>query len=461
MSRWFLTTIVLASVLMFGEKTTSAQTEVLPKPDGQLVQPAHIATSRKNMVASVHPLATEAGLKAFESGGNAVDAAIATALTLGVVDGFNSGIGGGCFILIRNSKGEFFAIDGREMAPAKAYSNLYRDALNDETNPNKNPSQEGALASGVPGALAAYHQATTQHGRLKFQDLILPAAEIAENGFEVTDAYAGKLRLAEKGLSQFPGSKAIFFRKLEGEAEAKPYRVGETLVQKDLAQTYRQIGSNGTSWFYNGPFALQTEQWMMANGGIMTARDFANYHTVDRTPIKTTYRGYEIVGFPPPSSGGVHVAQILNILESFDLKTIYANDPAQMYHLVAEAMKFAFADRAHWLGDPDYVDVPIGLIDKGYARQIANKIDFAAVTAADHGIPPGADSKFFERHTTHVAAADADGNWVALTTTINTTFGAKFVVPGLGVVMNNQMDDFVANPVRTMRWNLKRDRSRA
>jgi gamma-glutamyltranspeptidase/glutathione hydrolase len=448
MTRWLLISFVLAGVLLVWNSPCLAQSRVVPEPPRQSVQSAHTSTSAKNMVASVHPLATQAGVNAFENGGNAVDAAIATALTLGVVDGYNSGIGGGCFVLIRKADGQFFAIDGREMAPAKAYSNLYRDALRDAANTNDKPSRVGALASGVPGALAAYHQAATQHGRLKFKDLILPAAKLAEGGFIVTEAYASRLRTSESNMRQFPGSRAVFFRKQSDQPESKlkPYEAGERLVQKDLANTYRQIAANGPSWFYNGPFAIQTEAWMNANRGIMTARDFANYRTVDRTPIRTTYRGYEIVGFPPPSSGGVHVAQILNILESFDLKQIYENDPAQMYHLVAEAMKFAFADRAEWLGDPDFVDVPIGLVDKGYAKQIAAKIKLDSVVAADHGMPPGAGSKFFERHTTHVAAADAEGNWVALTTTVNTTFGAKYVVPGLGVVMNNQMDDFVANP---------------
>lgn len=401
------------------------------------------ASSRKNMVASVHPLATEAGVAAFEQGGNAVDAVVATALTLGVVDGFNSGIGGGCFILIRNADGEFFAIDGREMAPAKAHPKLFAEAIKKGV---AQPSRVGALASGVPGALAAYHAAVAKHGRMKFDQLILPAAKIAEEGFVVTKAYRSKLASAEKAMKQFPGAKKIFFKKLNEDHGFESYKTGEIIRQKDLAQTYRQIATNGPSWFYNGPFAQRTEDWMASNGGIMTAKDFANYRTVDRSPVRTTYRGYDVVGFPPPSSGGVHVAQILNILESYDLAKLHKNEPATMYHVVAEAMKFAFADRAHWLGDPDFVDVPTGLINKGYAKSIADKIDLGKTVSAQHGVPPGADSRFFERHTTHVAAADAEGNWVALTTTVNTTFGAKYVVPGLGVVMNNQMDDFVANP---------------
>lgn len=411
-------------------------------PASQQDRQSNTSTSRKNMVASVHPQATQAGLEAFAKGGNAIDAAIATALTLGVVDNYNSGIGGGCFILIRTAEGDFFAIDGREMAPAAARKDLYRNLKGQ----NADPSRTGALASGVPGALMAYSQAVEKHGRLRLNDALRAGALAALQGFPVTKAYAGNLQAVEERMSQFPATIEIFSRDDPGKKKRRPYRFGETLVQKDLAETYNSISKNGTGWFYRGEFAAATENWMKANGGIMTAEDFSNYKTVDRTPVKTTYRGYEIVGFPPPSSGGVHVAQVLNILEQFDLKQLYDEEPAKMYHVVAEAMKLAFADRAFWLGDPDFVEVPVGLIDKSYAIELAKRIDLSTAVASQHGTPPNSDSKFFERHTTHVAAADVDGNWVALTTTVNTTFGAKYVVPGTGVIMNNQMDDFVAIP---------------
>ena len=438
-----LLSFAVGAALTFSAAAAFAQTSVAEQETQ-----THTATSEKNMVASVHPLATQAGLQAFKDGGNAVDAAVATALTLGVVDGFNSGIGGGCFILIRTSDGEFFAIDGREMAPAAAHAKMYVEAKSKF----KHPSQTGPLASGVPGALAAFYEAATKHGKLKFSKLIEPGAKIADEGFELSAAYTGRLNQAQKAMRQFPGSLDIFFRESDG--KHSPYATGETLKQKDLAQTYRNISSLGPSWFYNGPFATATEAWMKDNGGIMTSRDFANYHTVNRKPIRTTYRGFEIVGFPPPSSGGVHVAQILNILEHFELKQLYKDDPAAMYHVVAEAMKFAFADRAKWLGDPDFVNVPSGLVEKEYAKQIAAKIKLDTVTDATPGNPPNSNTKFFEKHTTHIATADADGNWVAITSTVNTTFGAKYVVPGLGVVMNNQMDDFVAIPGKTNSYGL-------
>ena len=233
--------------------------------------------------------------------------------------------------------------------------------------------------------------------------------------------------------------------KINGERQV--YTKGEQLKQVDLARTYRQIAKEGIDWFYNGEFAERTGEWMKANQGILTAKDFANYKTVLRKPIRTTYRGYEIIGFPPPSSGGVHVAQILNMLESFDLKKLHASDPVKFNHVVAEAMKLAFADRAYWLGDSDYVKVPRGLLDKKYAAALAARIDIDKTTAVtSHGTPPGSDGDFFGKHTTHVAAADKAGNWVAITTTVNTPFGSKVIVPGLGVILNNQMDDFSIAP---------------
>ena len=413
---------------------------VLTQRPSQLVaqQADWTARSKQNMVASVHPLATEAGVAAFEQGGNAVDAAIATALTLGVVDGFNSGIGGGCFILIRTADGSVHAIDGREMAPAASTRDMYlRDGK-----PDGSLSTVGPLASGVPGALAAFAKAVEVHGKLKLNQLVIPAAEIAENGFTVDTVYENKLKSIARHLNKFAGTKAVLLK-----PDGSMYKTGDELKQPGLAKTYRSIASEGVEWFYRGPFAQQTASWMKQNGGIMTSEDFANYKTVERKPVRTKYREYELIGFPPPSSGGVHVAQILNILESFDLMAINKKSPAQLKHLVAEAMKLAFADRAYWLGDPDFVNVPRGLIDKSYAKQLASRIDMEQTTPVDsHGIPPASDTDFFGKHTTHLCAADKAGNWVAITSTVNTPFGSKVIVPGLGVVMNNQMDDFSAAP---------------
>ena len=386
-------------------------------------------------IATVHPLATDAGVEAFKSGGNAVDAAIAAALTLGVVDGHNSGIGGGCFILIRAADGTVTAIDGREMAPAKASRDMYiiGGKLDEKA------SKTGALAPGVPGALAAFDRALRKHGRKKLADLLLPAAEIAEKGFPVDEVYERKLAATRADLSRFPATAAIFLK-----PGGEPFVKGETLVQADLAKTYRALAAEGIGWFYRGEFARRAGEWMAANGGIMTAGDFAACRTVEREPIRARYRDCELITMPPPSSGGVHVAQILNILERFPVRHFKTSSRV---HLFTEAMKLAFADRAHWLGDPDFAPVPRGLVAPEYGAALAGKINLDHATAVPHhNLPPRWEGDVFGKHTTHLSAADAEGNWVALTQTINTAFGSKVVIPGTGVLLNNEMDDFSIQP---------------
>ena len=397
---------------------------------------AEVASGGHGIVASVHPLATEAGVNAMKNGGNAIDAAVAVALTLGVVDGHNSGIGGGCFMLIRRANGEFVALDGRETAPAAATRDMFlRDGKGDT-----NLSQTGALASGVPGALAVYAQAVAKYGRKPLAELLLPAAKIAEDGFPIDLGYARKLESTAEKLSRFESSAAIFFN-----ADGAVFKRGDVLKQTDLAKSYRAIAEHGSDWFYRGDYAHAVAAWMQAHGGIMTAADFQNYAVRQRQQFSTTYRGYEVVGLPPPSSGGVHVAEILNILENFDLKA--ATAPGARHHLIAEAMKLAFADRAFWLGDPDFVNVPRGLVDKTYARELAERIHAERTTPVpSHGLPPDAETRLFEKHTTHFSTADAAGNWVACTATINTSFGSKVIVPGTGILLNNEMDDFSIEP---------------
>ena len=401
------------------------------------ILPFGAVAAERGMVATVHPLATDAGVDAMRRGGNAVDAIVAAGLTLSVVDSHNSGIGGGCFLVIRRANGEVVAIDGREMAPARAT----RDMFLRDGKAVAELSQTGALASGVPGEVAAFHQAVTKFGKLPWKDHCLSAAKLAEAGFPVTRNYASRLAGVAKDIEKFPASRAIFLK-----PDTSPWKSGDTLRQPDLAKTFRSLAEQGSDWFYRGPFAKATADWMKANGGLLTEADFAGYVAKSREPLRTTYRGHEIIGFPPPSSGGVHVAQILNILEHFDLKALGANSP-DFVHVVAEAMKLAFADRAHWLGDPDFAPVPRGLVDKGYAAQLAKKIDLKKVTPVPkHNTPPNSTSDVFSKHTTHFSAADAAGNWVACTATINTSYGSKVVVPSTGVVLNNEMDDFSAQP---------------
>jgi gamma-glutamyltranspeptidase/glutathione hydrolase len=391
----------------------------------------------RGAVATVHPLATEAALEAFRKDGNAIDAVVAAALTLGVVDGHNSGIGGGCFLLIRRPGGELLAVDGRETAPTAAS----RDMFVRNGQAVAELSQTGPLAVGVPGALAAYEYATRRYGKMAFKDLLLNAANFADRGFVVDATYAQRLASTADDLRKFPGAREIFLN-----PRGDPRKAGESFKQPDLAKTYRSIANRGIDWFYRGAFAEAVSGWMKQNGGLLRSEDFAKYEIRLREPIRTTYRGFEIVGFPPPSSGGVQVAQILNIVEHFDLKAMGAGS-ADCIHVVSEATKLAFADRAFWLGDPDFAAVPRGLAAKDYAATLANRIrvDRAAQVPA-HAQPENASSDIFGKHTTHFCAADGEGNWVACTATINTSFGSKVVVPGTGIVLNNQMDDFSAQP---------------
>lgn len=405
---------------------------------GSEATPAHAAYSTKGMVASVHPLATNAGVRVLEEGGNAIDAAVAVALTLGVVDSHNSGIGGGCFILIRRANGEVLAIDGREMAPGLAHDSLY--IVDDKPRPDL--SQTGPLAVGTPGALMGYNEALKKAGTRTLADLINPAADLADDGFIVTRGFASVLRSKASDLRKFEGSKQALLK-----PDGSAYSAGERMKQPDLANTYRSIASEGIDWFYQGPFAERVGAWMKDNGGILSADDFEAYRVVFREPIRSTYRGYEIIGFPPPSSGGVHVAQMLNMLEQFDLPDLYRDDPVTFVHLVSESMKLAFADRAFWLGDSDYVDVPRGLVDPEYARELAKRIDREkTIKVESHGHPPSLDDPFFGKHTTNLSVVDSQGNWVSITQTVNTSFGSKVVVPGTGVVLNNEMDDFAIAP---------------
>ena len=402
-----------------------------------LALPLGQAAEKTGAVVTVHPLATKAAEQAFKQGGNAVDAIVAAALTLGVVDGFNSGIGGGCFMLIRKPDGTFVAIDGRETAPQKAS----RDMFLHDGKADPDLSRTGALAIGVPGALAAYDLAIREHGNIDLAEHLGQAATIAEKGFSLDKAYLRRLGQAVEKLRQFPDSARIFLG-----PDGNVWPSGHSLKQPDLARSYRKIARHTADWFYRGPFALKTEEWMLANGGLISLADLAAYKVRRREPVQSTYRGFEIIGFPPPSSGGVHVAQILNILETFDLRSMPPNSPRFVHH-VAEAMRLAFADRAHWLGDADFAPVPKGLASRKYASELARRIHPDKVTNVErHSMPPDADTNLFGKHTTHFSATDSDGWWVACTATVNTTFGSGVVIPGTGIVMNNEMDDFSAQP---------------
>lgn len=399
-----------------------------------------VARGKHGVVATVHPLASQAAMAAYERGGNAIDAAAAASVMLSVVDGFNSGIGGGCLALVRTSSGKVHAIDGREKAPAAATPEMfYRDGK-----PNPQLSQVGPLAAGVPGLLSALDRLVRTHGAIDWSDALAGAASVARDGFILDSNYASRLRGVAKTLKRFPTSAKILL-----DSSGQPWVAGHRLVQNDLANTFAQLAEHGIDWFYNGEFAERTERFMKSKAGMLTADDFANYNCVARQPIQSDYRGHKVFGFPPPSSGGIHIAQMLGMLSAYDVAAIFKEDEARGRHLLLEVMKRAMADRAYWLGDSDFAKVPRGLLDSGYLKDRAEDIDLdRAVTVESHGQPPGADIDLFGNggHTTHLTTADRDGNVVSLTQTVNTTFGCKMIVPGTGVVLNNELDDFSIAP---------------
>ena len=392
------------------------------------------------MVTSAERHATEVGVQVLERGGNAVDAAAAVALALGVTEGYSSGIGGGCFILIRMADGTTVAIDGRETAPARATRRMF--VPRDTTKPST-LSTEGVLAAGVPGELAALDLAVREYGRLPLASLLEGAISLADTGFDVDMRYARALNTNRGLLHRFEGARAVFFKN-----DTLPLAFGDRLIQTDLANTLRRIQSEGIEAFYNGDIPNAVATYVANNGGILTARDFADYRPLRREPVRGSYRGCEVLSMPPPSSGGIHVIQILNILESFDLN-YFGVGSSESVHLIAEAMQLAFADRAEFLGDPAFTTIPVaGLVSKPYAdalRAKINRLQHARAEAAGNpwpfDTPPPED-----KHTTHLCVVDSEGNAVSLTATTNTPFGSGVIVPGTGFLLNNEMDDFVTWP---------------
>ncbi|MEO1616181.1 MAG: gamma-glutamyltransferase [Planctomycetota bacterium] len=404
---------------------------------------SNFARSSRGVAASVHPLASQAAIDAMRSGGNAVDAAVAASLMLSVVDGHNSGLGGGCFIMLRTPSGKCIAIDGRETAPGLATP----DRFTRDGQPDPMSTRVGPKAVGTPGQVAALDSLLKNHGRRSFAQAIAPAQRVAEEGF-VLEAYGCKRMASVAGLLKAdPGSRSVYF-----DSRGQILRPGDTLKQPDLAATLKQLATRGADWFYEGDFAKQVDAWMRANDGLLRQEDFRNYRVLNRQPILARYRDHSIYLFPPPSSGGVHIAQALSILQSYDLTQLHDKTPDAFYHLLLETMRLVMADRVRHLGDADFVDVPRGLLDEDYLRGRASNLSLKQVMeAVEPGQPkdttpwPKSPAKMpdaAEKHTTHLTTADADGNVVAITQTINTTYGSKVIVPGTGVVLNNEMDDF-------------------
>ena len=409
------------------------QTAIFSASD--LVHPVYGANG---MVASQEAVATEIGLEVLKSGGNAVDAAVSVAFTLAVTLPRAGNIGGGGFMMVYDAEsGETVAIDYREMSGSAAFRDMY---LDDQGEADSQKSRYSGLAVGVPGTVAGMALALERYGTISLADALAPAIALAEDGIEVTADLSESLKGLTDRLQKWPSSSAVFYK--EG---GTPYEPGETLVQTDLATSLKAIADEGPSAFYDGPIAEKIVAAVGAAEGHLTLDDFKNYEVKLRAPVTGTYRGYEIVSMPPPSSGGVHIVQILNTLEGVPM-TYLGHNSADSIHMMAEAMKFAYADRSEYLGDPDFVDVPIAaLTSKAYAADSLSRISRGrAASAAEIG--PAELLPYESNETTHFSVVDAEGNAVSNTYTINFSYGTGMVADGTGILLNNELDDFSAKP---------------
>ncbi len=393
--------------------------------------------ARHGMVVSASPEASQAGLEILRAGGNAVDAAVAVGFALAVTLPEAGNIGGGGFMVIHDpEQGRETTIDYREMAPASAHRDMY---LDEEGNVAEGRSTVGHLASGVPGSVAGMHLAWKRYGKLPWAELVQPAIRLARDGFVVSYTLSRGLENKVELLEKFPDSRRIFLR------DGRLYQEGEIFRQPELAVTLERIAKDGPEVFYKGEIARQIAAEMEANGGNIMLDDLRNYVPKERPAVRGSYRGHEIVSMGPPSSGGLVLIEMLNILENFPLANLGARS-SQSIHLMAEAMRRAFADRAEYMGDPDFSDIPSeGLIDKAYARRWADGIDPHWATPSErisHGLPVAVEAT----QTTHYSVVDAAGGAVACTTTLNGGYGSGVTVTGAGFLLNNEMDDFTSKP---------------
>ena len=396
-----------------------------------------ISESKNGMVTTQHFIATKVGEKILSHGGNAYDAAIAVGFTLAVVLPRAGNIGGGGFMVIHDSSSnQNYSIDYREMAPAESFTNMY---LNEDGSFNTSKlSTFGYLASGVPGTVAGLWEVHQKFGSLDWKLLLEDAIYYAENGFEITPYMGDMLTKYKEKLSYFESTKKIFMKH-------NPSFTGSILIQKDLANTLKIIAKKGKDGFYKGEVAQKIAAQMQRNGGFITEDDLIAYRPKWRKPLISNYRNNKIITMGPPSSGGIHVIQMLNILENYDLQEIGHNTPAYI-NLLAEVMKYAYADRSKHLGDPDFFDVPVSEItDKQYAATINSKINLGESNPSSN-ILPGSFDDTESIETTHFSVADKNGNVVSSTYTLNSTFGSGVTIEGTGILMNNEMDDFSAAP---------------
>jgi len=403
------------------------------------IPPAQTILARNGMIVAQEQRAARIGVEILDRGGNAVDAAVAVGFALAVTYPRAGNIGGGGFMVIHLAKtGEDIAIDYRETAPAAATETMFLDASG-EADPKK--SRDSALSIGVPGTVAGLALAHAKYGsgNLPLAELIAPAITLARNGVEIVDDIADTLPQAQPRIARWSSSAPVFLN-----SDGHVLMPGQDLLQPDLAITLRAIAAEGPKGFYEGPVAEKIVAAVRKAGGIMTTEDLKNYSAVLRTPVRGNYRGYDIVSMPPPSSGGVHLIEMLNILEAYDMAALGAGTP-QSLHLLIEVLKRAYADRAAFLGDPDAVKIPIsGLLSKKYAASLRATIGDKATPAAD--IKPGKPDIYEGDNTTHFSVIDRDGNAVSNTYTLNFSYGVGLVAEGTGVLLNNELDDFTAKP---------------
>ena len=440
-----LTNLSLALMLVI---SPIAQSKLLPKPATNASQLAanrydssnaifHPVYGKNGMVASEQGLATQVGLDILKQGGNAIDAAVAVGFALAVVLPNAGNIGGGGFMVLHDDKtGKDVAIDFREIAPAKASRDMY---LDNQGNVIDGKSLFTHDASGVPGTVAGMEYALKKWGTMPLSKVLEPAIKLADKGFIVSDVLAQTLKEEKSTLGKWSSSKAIFFK------NGEPLKSGDLLVQKDLAKSLRLIAKQGAKAFYQGEIATKIAKEMQSHGGTMTLEDLKAYKVVERQPIIGDYRGYKVVTMPPPSSGGVHLIEILNMLEHYPIKEDGVNSAKNIHHM-AESMKLAYADRSEYLGDPDFVKIPVtGLTSKAYANERVKTIDDNKARLSSN-IKPGKPQPYESDQTTHFSVMDKAGNAVAVTYTLNLNFGSGIVVEGTGILLNNEMDDFSVKP---------------
>ena len=428
--------LLMSFVVVSGASAAPASTP--PVSYGVDSDTFHPVKAQHGMVASVDAMATNVGVDILRQGGNAVDAAVAVGFALAVTHPQAGNLGGGGFMLLRTASGRTTAIDFREMAPGHASRDMFLDK---QGNADSKLSLTSHLASGTPGTVAGFALAAQKYGTLPLSTLLAPAIKLARDGIVVNDALADDLKTYGKEvLITHANSKAIFYK-----PDGTPWQKGDRLVQKNLARSLTLIAQQGPDAFYKGNIADEIAGEMAQHGGLINKADLAAYRAVERKPVSGTYRGYEVFSMPPPSSGGIHIVQILNILESFDLAKMGFGS-ADAMQVMAEAEKYAYADRSEYLGDPDFVKVPWqALTSKAYAKSLAQQIDVAKARPSSE-IKPGKLAPYESNQTTHFSVVDKNGNAVAVTYTLNTYFGSGIVAGNSGILMNNEMDDFSAKP---------------